>query len=184
MSIKKYCIYFPYQLDSNIFEYVTDDQLYTCIKQYIVEDDNLDNKLATIKRFVRYKQESELILLRYNNQIQAIVISRDGYKPYNILPIINDMDNMQCFIALTNNWVELNEITLNNDVENFIVDKDINVIQELYNSNKEQLIPLIEQALDKLFNQYYYNQSLNNNNIKKTIKEAIKEIINEKINFL
>ena len=166
---------------------IDDNQLYTCIKQYIVEDENLDNKLATIKRFIRYNQESELILLRHNNQIPIIVIARDGYKPYNILPVINDMDNMQCFIALTNNWIELNELNLSNNVETFTVDKDIDIIQNLYNTNKEQLKPLIEQALDKLFNQYCYNKTLkvnkikNTNNIKETIKEVIKEVINEKM---
>lgn len=212
MSIKKYCIYLPYRLDVNILDsiinnfiqndsvtndsinslntndlIVDDNQLYTCIKQYIIEDENLDNKLATIKRFIRYNQESELILLRHNNQIPIIVIARDGYKPYNILPVINDMDNMQCFIALTNNWIELNELNLNNNAETFIVDKDIDIIQNLYNTNKEQLKPLIEQALDKLFNQYCYNKTLkvnkikNTSNIKETIKEVIKEIVNEKV---
>lgn len=172
----------------NINDLIIDDnQLYTCIKQYIVEDENLDNKLATIKRFIRYNQESELILLRHNNQIPIIIIARDGYKPYNILPVINDMDNMQCFIALTNNWIELNELNSSNNAETFTVDKDIDIIQNLYNTNKEQLKPLIEQALDKLFNQYLYNKTLkvnkikNTNNIKETIKEVIKEVINEKI---
>ena len=166
MAIKKYCIYFPYRLDVDLLESIIDDnQLYTCIKRYIVYDNDLDNKLSTIKNFIRYKQESELCLLKKDDQIQAIVFSRDGYKPYNILPIINDMNNMQCFIAISNNWIELNEITTYSDTNSFIIQEDRDIIQNLYDSNKENLLPLIDQALSKLF-QYYNNKQLNINNVE------------------
>jgi len=171
MAIKKYCVYFPYRLDIDILNsIINDDQLYTCIKQYIIYDDNLDNKLSIIKNFVRYKQESELYLLKKDNQIQAIVFSRDGYKPYNILPIINDMTNMQCFVAISNNWIELDEITTysNND-NNFLIQNDRDIIQNLYNTNKENLLPLIYQALDKLFNYYNKQSEINNVNEEKEI---------------
>lgn len=167
MAIKKYCIYFPYHLDTELLEsIINDEDLYTCIQQYIINDDNLDSKLETIKRFIRFNQESELILLNKDNKIHAVIFSRDGYKPYNILPVINDMNNMQCFIAISNCWVELEEITLChniNNTDNIKITKDITSIQNLYDANRSNLIPLIEQSLERLFKQYEINQGVKNN---------------------
>ena len=162
MSIKKYCIYFPYHLNTQLLESIdNDNDLYTCIQRFIINDDNLDSKLETIKRFIRFNQESELSFLNKDNKIYAVIFSRDGYKPYNILPVINDLHNMQCFIALSNCWVELEEITLYSqvdDINNIKIIKDINNIQNLYDSNRNNLIPLIEQCLERLFKQYEINQ--------------------------
>ena len=165
MAIKKYCIYFPYRLDINQFEQIKDyDQVYTSIKQYLLFDDNLDTTLTTIKRFIRFNQESELSLLKKNNKIYAVIFSRDGYKPFNILPVINDMDNMQCFIALSTNWITLDELTLYgktyDDNVNILLNNDIDTIQNLYNLNKNTLIPLIEQAIERLFQQYFSNKNI------------------------
>lgn len=166
-STKKYCIYFPYRLDVEELEKIKDeDELYTCIKQYLINED-LDTKLTTIRKFIRFQQESELILLQKDKKIYAVIFSRDGYKPFNILPIINDMDNMQSFIALSTCWVELNEITLlgKTDQEHGIVNTDVNVIQQLYDLNRPTLIPLIEQTLNRLFHQYLFNKEYSSNKI-------------------
>lgn len=151
--IKKYCIYFPYRLDLEELKNITDyDKFYTAVKNYLVDDENLDDNLQVVRKFIRFNKEDQLILLRKNNKIFVIIFSREGYKPFNILPVINDLERNQFFIAISLNWIELNEISslINYDTNN-IINVDDKAIQQLYEINKHSLYPLIEQSLFRLF---------------------------------
>ena len=152
MVPKKYCAYFPYRLDIEELEKVREyEQLATTIKNFIYDDAELENRLATIKKFVRFNQEQELSLLEHKNKIFTIVFSRDGYKPFNILPVINDLEYIQCFVAVSLNWFELKEINAN--ISN-LINEDADTIKKIYELNKHVLLPYIESTIEKLFQQY------------------------------
>lgn len=138
--MKKYCIYFPYRLDINELKSVKEyDQLFHSIKNYLIQNDSLDDNLITIKKFIRYNQEQELSLLAFDKKIYAIIFSRDGYKPFNILPIINDLEHNQCFLAISLDWIEFAD-------DDFSQER----IQSIYDNNRNRLIPLIEHIVEKL----------------------------------
>lgn len=160
----KYCIYLPYSLNTVLFDSAkTNEEVVKSFQNFIINDEYLDNKLETIKKFIRNYQYKELTLLKYNNKIQAVIISRDGYRPFEILPVISDINNLQCFIAVSlqwNNLVEINKNIANENINNqaaVTIVEDCDYILQLYNENKERLVPLITRAFDKLTAFYRQN---------------------------
>lgn len=124
-------------------------------------DDILDNKLSVIKRFLRYSQSDGLTLLKYDNKIYALVINRFSYRPFEILPVISDLEHLQCFIAIDLNWHSLNEIDAYikmdklNSENNICIQNDNLIIMDLYMQNKERLSSIIPKTFSKLVTYYF-----------------------------
>lgn len=156
---EKYCIYFPCTLNKNaLINAKTDEDLLLIFNNYILYNDQLDNRLEIITHFMRIMSNDNLILLKHDNKIFAIIISRNAYRPFKILPVISDLANLQCFIAIDLQWNELPEFNKNidNNIDKVFITEDNILIQDIYNKNRERLIPILEKSYDKMLTHFFY----------------------------
>ena len=155
----KYCIYFPCSLNKEaLIQAKTEEDLAHIFNNYILYDDQIDDHIEIVKRFLRTVSINNLILLKCNNKIFAIIINRNDYRPFEILSVISDLANLQCFIAIDLQWNELPEFTnnINNNIYDTVINDDYKLIQNIYEKNRERLIPIFEKSYDKILTHYFY----------------------------
>ena len=133
----KFCCYIPWKL------YINNNQanFESCI--------DINDDISILNKFT-----DDYSIYKFKNKINLIVINKDDFKRKRILPIIEDVNNNQCFIALSIQWLDY-PLGYSHDLPQ---DELIVMLEQIYSSNKMKIDKCVDKFLHKLcsskFEQY------------------------------
>ena len=137
--MSNYCGYLPLKLNLKA-------SLDNLFQKHINDDENLEENLSTLFKFIR---KNDVILGKYKDQIQVIIIEQDSYRARNIIPIIYDNEHYQCFISVEKDWVEINSVNDETIIAKF---------HQLAEDKAEELDKTFVNSADKLINNYFHKK--------------------------